>query len=245
MKDQPEIGDLGIVLGSVNHGDGTSVLRLFSRTHGVIGCWMREGKRGGRRSNRLFAPLTVLGIPDLKGKPGGLFRFQKAERPWVQLRTSAEMNRAAVAMFLAEFVDKILASEVAHPEVFDALMRAAHVLEHEEKTAWVHLAFSVELTALLGLKPESVPPPSGAKRFDLLAVEWQFDPPVEDAHLDLELGQLFTRIQGMNIDNILELKIDKDQRVRLLRAHVSYLQIHLSRRAPIKSWDVLHDVLSS
>ncbi len=245
MKREAEIGDMGIVLGTVDHGDGTSVMRMFSREHGVIGCWMREGKRGGRRSNRRFAPLTVLEIADLKGKPGGLFRFQKSERPWVQIRTASEMNRAAVAMFLAEFTDKILAPEVAHPEVFEALMRAAHVLEHEEQTAWVHLAFAVELVKLLGLQPESIMPPAGAKRYNLQSAEWQYDPPVEDGHLDVDIAKLFTGIQGMKIAKLRELKIDKDHRVLLLRAHVQYLQLHLSRRAPIQSWDVLHAVLTS
>ncbi|MDG2425588.1 MAG: DNA repair protein RecO C-terminal domain-containing protein [Flavobacteriales bacterium] len=254
MKDAAESKDLGIVLGTIKHSDGASVLRLFSRTYGVVGCWMREGTRGGRRSLKKFAPLSVLEISDLKGKPGGLFRFTKVDRPWVPLRTAEEMPRAAVAMFLSELVEKILEPEIAHPDVFDALMRAAHSLEHEEHTVWVHLAFVVELTDLLGLRPEHVEPngdgslgTSTAARhrcFDLSTAEWQNASPMDDTQLDVETGRIFVRIQGMNIAELRALEIKKSDRIRLLRAHIQYLQLHLSRSAPIKSWDVLRTILA-
>ena len=115
-----------IVLTTVRHKDGVSIVRVFSREHGIVGCLVREGVKGSRRSRNLYAPLSLLDLVGLRLIKDELFKFDRAERMLAQDLTTGEIPRGALAMFLAEFILRTLDSGTPHSDLFDALWRTTH-----------------------------------------------------------------------------------------------------------------------
>lgn len=234
-----------VVLTTVRHKDGVSILRVFSREHGVIGCLVREGVKGARRARHLHGPLSLLDLVGLRPLKDELFRFDRAERVMPQDRTTGEVPRGAVAMFLAEFMLRTLESGTPHTELFEALWRAAARIEHEGAIGRQHLAFLVESVQVMGLKPDApVKAASGMERFNLATAEWESGPPMGEDYLSVEEGESFLRIQGMEFDELRAVALQHDARNQLVLQHVRYLQLHLSSPRPLRSWEVLSAVLS-
>ena len=237
--------DRAIALSTVRHKDGVSILRVFTREHGVIGCLVREGTKGPRRARNLHAPLSLLELIGLRVMKGDLYKFDRTERPLPQERTLQDIPRSAVAMFLSELVLKTVESDAPHPALFDAMWRTAVALETESSCARLHLAFLVEAVQVEGLKPDApVAPPVGAGRFNLATAEWEQGPPIGDDFLSPSEATAFLRIQGTEIDEVRAQPIPSDVRNRLVLHHVHYLQLHLSSPKALRSWDVLRTVLA-
>ena len=237
--------DRAIALSTVRHKDGVSILRVFTREHGVIGCLVREGTKGPRRARNLHAPLSLLELIGLRVMKGDLYKFDRAERPLPQERTLQDIPRSAVAMFLSELVLKTVESDAPHPALFDVMWRTAVALETESSCARLHLAFLVEAVQVEGLKPDApVLPPVGAGRFNLATAEWEQGPPIGDDFLSPSEATAFLRIQGTEIDEVKSQPLPADVRNQLVLQHVHYLQLHLSSPRDLKSWDVLRTVLA-
>ena len=161
MTTQTAIHHPAIALSTVRHKDGVSILRVFSREHGVVGCLVRQGVKGPRRARHLQAPLALLDLVGMRHMKEELYRFDRADRVMAQDRTTAEVPRSAIAMFLAECVMRTFDSGTAHAEVFDALWAAAERIEREVAIGRLHLAFLVDAVAISGLKPDAPVASSG------------------------------------------------------------------------------------
>ena len=234
-----------IALSTVRHKDGVSILRIFSREHGIVGCLVREGVKGGRRSRHLHAPLALLGLVGMRHIKEDLYRYDRAERLMPQVMTTAEVPRSAVAMFLAECTLRTFDSGTAHGDVFDALWRAAIRVEQAEGIGRIHLSFLAEAVSLSGLKPDAaVKTPSGMERFNLATAEWESGAPMGEDYLSASEAESFLRIQGMDFDGLQAEVLSHDTRNQLVLQHVRYLQLHLSTPRPLRSWEVLRTVLA-
>lgn len=234
-----------IALTTVRHKDGVSILRVFSREHGIVGCLVREGVKGSRRSRNLYAPLSLLDLVGLKLIKEDLFKFDRAERMLAQDLTTGEVPRGALAMFLAEFILRTLDGGTPHADLFDALWRASHRIEQATTIGRLHLAFLVESVAATGLMPDAPQAaPPGFGRFNLATAEWESGPPLGEDYLSVAEAEHFLRIQGMNFDEVQAETLSHDARNLLVLQHVRYLQLHLSTPRPIRSWEVLRAVLA-
>lgn len=222
-----------------------SILRVFSREHGVVGCLVRQGVKGSVRARNLQAPLALLDLVGMRHVKEDLYRFDRAERVLAQERTTAEVPRSAIAMFLAECVWRTFDSGSAHAEVFDALWRAAQRVEGEPSIGRIHLGFLLDSVAVSGLRPDApISAPRGMERFNLASAEWESGPPVGEDYLSVSQAEAFLRIQGMDFDEVQAEALSHDVRNQLVLHHVRYLQLHLSSPRPIKSWEVLSMVLA-
>lgn len=234
-----------IALTTVRHKDGVSILRVFSREHGVVGCLVREGVKGARRARHLHAPLSLLDLVGMRVIKDDLYRFDRAERTLAQERTMAEVPRGAVAMFLAECILRTVDDGTPHDGLFGALWRTAERLEQAAAVGRIHLAFLVEAVAVMGLRPDApLLPPPGMERFNLATAEWESGPSLGEDYLAAGEAEFFLRIQGMDFDGVQAEALSHDARNQLVLQHVRYLQLHLSSPRPLKSWDVLAAVLA-
>ena len=246
MTDRAAFHHPAIALTTVRHKDGVSILRVFSREHGVVGCLVREGLKGARRSRHLFPPLALLDLVGMRNLKEDLYRFDRADRVLAQDNTMAEVPRGAIAMFLAECVLRTFDSGSAHGEVFDALWQAAQRIEKAPAIGRIHLAFLVEAVSVCGLCPDaSASAPPGMERFNLATAEWESGPPMGEDYLSVAEAEPFLRIQGMNFDRLQSEVLSHDARNQLVLQHVRYLQLHLSSPRTIKSWEVLSLVLAT
>ncbi len=245
MSRQEDSKEPAIALATIRHKDGVAILRAFTREYGIVGCLVREGTKGARRAHNLHAPLSMLELVGFRSMKSGLYKFDRTERPLPQERTLSEVPRSAVAMFLAEVVMRTMEPDAPHPEVFDALWRAAEALETQVSFARIHLAFLVEAVQVQGLRPDApLLPPLGSGRFNLASADWEAGPPMGDDFLSPSEATAFLRIQGTKIDEVRSQPLPADVRNRLVLQHVHYLQLHLSTPKPLRSWDVLRTVLS-
>ena len=159
--------------------------------------------------------------------------------------TTGEIPRGALAMFLAEFILRTLDNGTPHCDLFDALWRTTHRIEHEPSIGRIHLSFLVESVVVTGLMPDAPHvAPGGFGRFNLANAEWESGPPMGEDYLSVAEAEHFLRIQGMNFDEVQAETLSHDARNLLVLQHVRYLQLHLSSPRPIRSWEVLSTVLA-
>lgn len=230
--------DRMIVLSSTVYGDDSHIVRVFSRTLGVIPLWVRMGK--ARRARGEGAKFHALALLDARGvhRKGseGLFRVRTAERAVRLDAMTREARRAAVAFFLAEFLWKTFPEEAPHPEVVDWTWNWVIALDATPHPASVHVRYLAGLTALLGLAPDGIPP-SDRHGLQLATGEYlPIDHP-DDAHLSPAATRIYLDLVAGK-----EVQVVGAQRRELVLGLVRFVQLHLSGERTIQSYEVLEAV---
>jgi len=227
-----------IVLSSTAHGDDSHIVRVFSRTLGVIPLWVRIGKSKRARGEwAKWHPLALLEVRSLSRKGSeGLFRASSVERSLRLDAIHSDVRRSAVAFFLAEFLWRTFPEEAAHPEVVDWTWQWVEVLDQTDRPASVHVRYLAGMTKLLGIAPEAAP----AKPYH--GLELGTGEYVEVNHGDeMHLSPAATRTYWQLIQGV-QSPIPAAEQRELVRGMVRYIQLHLSGERPLKSLEVLEAI---
>ncbi len=227
-----------IVLSSTVYGDDSHIVRVFSRTLGVIPVWVRMGK--SRRARGEGAKYHALSLLDARGihRKGseGLFRIRTVERAARLDALTRDARRSAVAFFLAEFLWKTFPEEAPHPEVVDWTWKWVLALEETPRPASVHVRYLAGLTDLLGLAPDS-PPPSDRHGLQLATGDYLPVDHPDEAHLSPASTRTYVALVAGE-----EAQVAGEQRRELVLGLVRYVQLHLTGERTIKSYEVLEAV---
>lgn len=227
-----------IVLSTTAYGDDSHIVRVFSRTLGVIPLWVRMGT--SRRARGEGAKYHALALLDARGvhRKGseGLFRVRSVERAQRLDALTTEARRAAVAFFLAEFLWKTFPEEAPHPEVVDWTWKWVQNLDITPHPASVHVRYLAGLTALLGLAPDT-PPPSESHGLELASGEYVPVDHPDEGRLSPEATRIYNALVAGEA-----VQVVGEQRRELVLGLVRYIQVHLSGERTIKSYEVLEAV---
>ncbi|RMG99024.1 MAG: DNA repair protein RecO [Deltaproteobacteria bacterium] len=150
---RPEVEDEAVVLRTAPLGEADLLVTLFGRTLGRVRC----AARMARRSTRRFAGGLAVGG---RGRarvalvPGGLGRLHAFVPSKDAPALSRELRAFACRGYVAELTDALLAEGDPDPEVFDALVRAVHVLDDPTGAAVPILRwYEIVLLRRLGAMP--------------------------------------------------------------------------------------------
>lgn len=141
-----------IVLHLTRHTDKTSIVHLYTRSHGRINCAVNNlhGRKSNTRS-ALFMPLSLLHIE--ANMQHALPRIKEAQILFPYPSTASDPIKRSIALFMAEVLYRSLQQPEADEALFDYIYTSIASLEGEAVTANFHLHFLIQLSAYLGFYP--------------------------------------------------------------------------------------------
>ena len=156
-----------IILRTVRYGDSSLIIKSFSRDAGVlsfIASLSRKSKSGLK--NSLLQPLNQIEAVYYSKAKGDLKRLKEVRMAYNYSAIPFEAEKTCVGIFIAEVLQHLLQEEEPHPELFDYLQNGLRLLDASEKSiANFHLAFIMQISAMLGFAPER---PSAEKHYAFL-----------------------------------------------------------------------------
>jgi len=235
----------GIVLSSVPYGESRIILNLLTPdlgTIGLIATLSKKGKSGLKKAH--FQNLQILEIQHAERNKGELKRLQDARilYPYQQLYFDPVLS--CMALFLAEFLYKVLREEEGHPELYRFVRKALIQLDSAEAgLANFHLAFLMDLSAHLGLRPQLEE--GSARYFDLLHSQLSTQSPDHPHFIEEDELQIWRELQAKGLENYEELSIKGSViRRKALASLIDYYRLHLHDFGDLKSLAVLREVLA-
>ena len=223
----------GIALSYLRYRETSIIARIYTEEFGLQSYIVNSVRTAKSKNNRiaLFQPLTLLDLVVYNKPDRDLHRLSevKTSHPFQSL--PFEVAKSTIAMFVTEFLNKVLKEEASSPPLFHFLISSVLFLE-EATTNYenFHLAFLLKLSFFLGFGPES------AREFEDQLRENSY-PFLPDDEMETALNIMLRYPLGTPI------KISRPSRNELLDALVAYYQIHIDSIGEVKSLPVLREVL--
>ena len=142
----------GFVLRSVDYGETSKVITLFSREWGKVAGLAR----GAKKSNRPLHAATQLGTLGsfLMYKQTGMGTIQQAEVIQSFRKIREDLLKTAYAAYVMELTDKLLEDEIAHPEVYENFYHFFNQLQNGYDPEILVVIFEMKMLRVAGIMPQ-------------------------------------------------------------------------------------------
>lgn len=140
-----------IVLHLATYNEQSSVLHLYTRSHGRVQ-YMVYGL-GGRKSSAkkaMFQPLSVLEIDAIHKDTRQLQQLKDYTLTYTPRSINEDMNRRCVALFISEILYRTLTHPLTDERMYDFLLLTIEHLDTCPDPENAHLRFLVEYAEMLG-----------------------------------------------------------------------------------------------
>lgn len=233
----------GLVLRTVKYSDTQMIATVYTEAFGraSLRVPLTRARRAAVKAS-LFRPLALVELEaDIGRKAVGTL---KEARP-IGAMSSLPFHpyKAAMAMFLAEFLYGVLREEVPNGALFAYLAESVAWLDRcEESCSNFHLVFLMRLLRFLGLRP-SLEGYAEGDWFDLC--DACFTPVRPTAHADcLAPGEAawVIRLMRLDFETMRFCPLNRVGRERCLEVLMQYYRLHLPDFRPPKSLGVLKEV---
>lgn len=232
-----------VVLHAIKYNDSSLIVHVYSELHGRMAAWVRIPKsHKSKIKNVLFQPLMVLDLEVDWSIKNGMHTIREA-RPTIVLQSIPyHPIKSSIALFLAEFLSKVLMEEAENKPLFAYLIASIEWLDHAERPAAnFHLVFLMRLALFLGLFPNLENYKEGAW-FDLQNGEFVTDMPLHKQCVKpLEASRIGTLVR-MNYDNMHLFALSRLDRGQILDVLLNYYAIHITGTADLKSLSILKEL---
>ena len=234
----------GVVLRTVKYGDSSLIVDLFTEQHGRMSFVTHVSSSGRRSSGAAFwRPLNMVEFDaDLHGH--GRLAHTKGIRLFYNYSDMPyQPMKSMVAMFLAEFLSRVLRGEQADKPLFDYLVYSLRWFDAVRSDyANFHLVFLMRLSQFVGIWPNLDAYVEG-RVFDLRQGTFEAQPPLHADFLQPSEARLLPLLQRINYTTMHLLRFTRQQRRRVLSLLVDYYRLHLPAFGELHSMDVLREVL--
>ncbi|MDG1262332.1 MAG: DNA repair protein RecO [Flavobacteriales bacterium] len=229
-----------IVLHSIKYSDSQRVVRMFTETHGLRAYLVRGF--GAKKSTKtaVYQPFSLLEITEQEKRRGDLFIVKEERRAYAFEELPFHPLKASIAMFLSEMLERSIAEDHAHEQLFEYVWNAIQLLDLSETFGLFPIQFLGNLIAHLGLMPE--PPKSGEFWLDLVTGTWEQKQPGHKETADKLLGESLVHAASSAQDS--ELTATRKGRKEVLDIQVRFLQLHVAGSRDIKSLAILKEVFA-
>lgn len=223
----------GIALSYIRYRETSIIVRIYTEDFGLQS-YLINGVRSARNKNNkiaLFQPLTLLDMVVYNKPNRELHRLSEVKTSYPFQSLPFEVAKSTIALFVTEFLNKVLKEESDNPALFRFLLNAILFLENAPSNYEnFHLAFLLKLSSFLGFGPEH------ARAFEEQLRENSY-PFLPDTETETALNILLRQPIGTPI------KLARSARNELLDALVAFYQIHIDTLGDVKSLPVLREVL--
>lgn len=235
----------GIVLHALRFKEDSIIVDIFTEQHGTVP-FLVKVPRGRRPSlhTQLLRPLNILQLS---------FDF----RPRLSLQRITDLRLAVpyttlpydsiketLALFFSEFLYYTLRHEAANLPLLQFLCNSFQWLDLKDGSlANFHLVFLVQLSRHLGFWPQTEGLAEGLPYFDLNEGAFRGDPILGGYSLGQEESAMVPVLTRLTYGTMHLLRLNSEQRNYLLDILLTYYRLHVPEFPPLKSVEVLREVL--
>lgn len=215
----------GIVFRFVKYGETSIIVSIFTELFGLQS-YIVNGIRSKSGKNRiaLYQPLTLLDLVVYHRENANINRISEVKCLYPYQTIPTTINKATIAMFIAEVLNKTVKEESHAQELSDFLIRSLISFDQMEgKTANFHLLFLLRLARLLGFGAQHI--------HDVLGTRTTSE---ENERL---LSQL------LSAEYFDQIEMQNSSRREILDLIIKFFSDHIENLGEIKSIQVLREVL--
>lgn len=237
-----EVETRGLVLHTLRYNDTTLIADVLTESDGFRGFAVRvSSARRSTGRHRLFQPLSRLRLCWDEHGRSRLPRPRGVEGvPWATIPYAP--NKAAVALFLAEFLRAALRGEPPQPQLFSYVWQSLDWLDTSTSHyANFHLVFLLRLSRFLGFYPNIEGYRDGAF-FDMISSTFTLQHPPHPHYVEPALAAHLPTLMRMEYGNMRVFRFSGAERSRLLAFVVDYYRLHVPSFPELRSLAVLRDV---
>lgn len=233
----------GIVLNVRKYNDRSSVVTLYTRSRGRLSFLspMGSGKASNARRARL-QPLSLI-TTDLKFKSTvELQHLGSISSPEVWNDLYFNPLKLSLAIFISEFLYRLLNAEMADPELFDFIVESLRLLDRMERgVADFHIPFLVSLLSFSGIQPNTEGYEPG-KVFDFNSGSFLWPEETAGPVLSEEESPGIFLISRINFSNIKRLRLSNANRRQIISGLLNYYAYHFPGIGNLKSPEILREL---
>jgi len=233
----------GIVLHNLPYNDKYRIVTLYTQQFGRIAYMVTNSRsKKNKMSHALMQPLSALELEVEHLNNRDLQRIKEVKPGFIITQIQINALKSVIALFLSEFLYRVIQEKEANHALFDYLWRSIHWLEIADAgIANFHLAFLLQLSVFFGIRP-SARTYSAGSNFDLRNGVFSETIPQHDNFLNVHDSLVFERLLRMNYENMPLYSFTRQERVAIVRQIIEFYRLHLSDFPEIKSLAVMQSL---
>ena len=233
----------GFVLNVRKYNDRNNVVSLYTREKGRISFIspIGTGKAGNVR-RAMLQPLSLLET-EVNFKSGSeLQRLGSITSPLVWSEIYFHPAKRAMALFVSEFLYKLLNEATPDAPLFDFLVTSFRFLDFMEKgTADFHIPFLVSLLAFSGIQPDVTRCQPGYV-FEFASGSFVPEFEARGPVISGEEARVIPFISRLNFSNMKCLRLTGVNRRQILYGILNYYSYHFPGLGSLKSPEILREI---
>lgn len=233
----------GIVISSIKYRDSDLIVKCYTKSKGSISFMVKgvlKSKRGKFRSS-MFQTLSLLEIEMFFKNKGQLEYFKEVHTTYPLNNLQSNVYKSTIAMFLAEILKSVIYEEEQNAALFDFIESSIIYLDQSESFANFHLSFLVKLSAFIGFSPHL--PENDYNRFFNLN-EGYFEDEESAYSMSVENSSLLKLFIEKDLEQSQDIKMNKTQRLGLLKLLMSYYELHIDSFKTPKSFEIIESIFT-
>ena len=231
-----------IVLFTLKYNDSSSIVHAFTEEDGRMSFWLRIPKsHKAKVKSVLFQPLSILEL-NIDVSKRGLNYIREAQTVFPFSSLPFDPLKLSVALFLAEYLSKVLREEAQNLPLFAYLENSIQWLDGaNEVPANFHLVFLMRLSRFLGLYPNLDNYHEG-DFFDLENGCFVSSQPFHGQLVQGQQAKHILTLMRMNYETMHLFRMSRTDRNEILDVLLKYYSIHIPGSADLKSLPVLKEL---
>lgn len=232
-----------IVFSAIKYGEADLIVTCFTEEAGLKTYMLRgilKSKKGKLKAS-YFQPLTQLElIADHKNR--GTMEYLREAKifyPYKSLHTN--IIKSSLVMFLSEMLKNCIREEEKNADLYRFLENSLIALDEKEQVANFHIYFLLELSNYLGFYPDASD--SDLPYFNVLEGNFQAQD-TDDYCLEGPYIEEFKRFFSISMDNLEELRLNKNHQRDILNLVLNYYQLHIQGYRKPKSLVILNQLFT-
>ena len=229
-----------LVLAVIKYNDADAVVKTYTAEAGFTAFYIKgffKGKKA-RQKKALFQPNALLEIHFEHKNKDSLAYIKEAALIYHYKSLNFDFDKLNISTFLREVLLESLKNEQVDQGLFRFVKQQFISLDQQAFEVDFHLFFLVHLMQRLGFSPDLG---TKGRFFDLMNGQFTDNLPL-GPYLNIEDTALFKYVLGMIFASIKKLKIDQNQRKRLLDSLMKYYAQHIAQFKIPKSLAVLNQL---
>ncbi|MDR1583449.1 MAG: DNA repair protein RecO [Prevotellaceae bacterium] len=228
----------GIVLSGIKYTDNQDIIYLYTDQKGRRTYILNRQKKG----NRLF-PLSLIDF-ESSGRQNAEIQYLKefVFSPLL-LEISTDVRKSSIAMFIGEFLYKVLKDEDSSSVLFEYISNSICLLDMlRDGVSNFHLYFMVQLSKYMGFS--ILANKSDYDYFDIKYCKFVFTQPLHPQYFDKENTKILSHLLILPSNQLNRLKLTGEQRINFANCMLDFYSSRFDHTLIIKSLNVLHEIFN-
>ena len=235
-----QIIDSAIILGTIQVKDNNNIVRMLTKSNGLQSAYLAATIKKKSAKSAVLQPLSICQVKYSKNKNSSIPSLKEANIEVPLLNIQMDIFKSTVALFIADFLSEVLPQDV-EDNFFDFIKNSIQIFnEIGGVISNYHLVFLMKTTQWIGIKPSLNK--DFNNYFDLKEGEFLSQQPNHPYYLSIEESKIIKRLLLVEWSNIVEIKLNRKLRRKLLNSIIHYYVFHVPGFKKPKALTILEEV---